>query len=253
MEIFLKKAVLFLHAFPLNSKMYKYQFDFLKENGIPFMSIDYPGFGETPVFNTFKDIKQYTDYIVSKLYENNIKEIVAVGDSMGGYIMFDMWKRHQELIKGFIFVSTRAQADTEEAKKTRMATIEKIKKEGIDFLITAMLEAQTSPSTKENINKMKELECIMREATKEGIINALIALANREDNILTLKNITVPTIVIAGKDDEKVTPPKIVKEIADGIPNAKFIELENAAHLPPFENPDDFNKVLIEFLQEIKF
>lgn len=253
MKIYSEKAVLFLHAFPLNSNMYKYQFEALEKENIPYVAIDYPGFGETPVFPTFKDIKQYTDYIVSKLYENKIKKIVAVGDSMGGYVMFEIWKRHRELAEGFVFVSTRAQADTEEAKKARMATIEKIKESGKDFLIEAMLDAQTSPATKKDSKKMKELECIMMQATEEGIINALTALANREDNREILKEINIPTIVIAGKDDEKVTPPEIVKEISDGIPNAKFYEIENAAHLPPFENQQKFNKLLIQFLKEINF
>ena len=243
--------VLFLHAFPLNSDMYKYQFEALKKEKIPYIAVDYPGFGETPVFPTFKDLKQYTDYIVSKLYEEGIEKVVPVGDSMGGYIMFDMWKRHRDLIKGFVFVSTRAEADNEEAKKARYALIERIKKEGKDFLIEIMLEAQTSPATKQDPKKMEELKCIMNKATEEGIINALIALANREDNTQILKDINVPTIVIAGKDDEKVTPPEIVKKIADGIPGAKFYEIENAAHLPPFENPEAFNKILIQFLKSL--
>ena len=244
-------AVLFLHAFPLNSDMYTEQFKALKKEGITYVAVDYHGFGKTPLFPTFKDLKQYTDYIVSKLFENGIEQVVPVGDSMGGYIMFDMWKRHREIIKGFVFVSTRAEADTEEARKNRMLTIERIKKEGIDFLIKFMLEAQTSPNTKKNTEKMKNLECIMRKATPEGVINALIALANREDFTDILKDISVPTLVIAGKDDEKVTPPSVVKKIAEGIPNSKFIEIENSAHLPPFENPEKFNEILIKFLNSI--
>ncbi|RMA97251.1 alpha/beta fold hydrolase [Hydrogenothermus marinus] len=253
MKISAQKAVLFLHAFPLNSDMYKYQFEALNKEGISYIAVDYPGFGNTPVFDTFQDLRQYTDYIVSKLYEAGIKKVVPVGDSMGGYIMFDMWRRHRKLIEGFVFVSTRAESDTQEQKKVRQATIERVKEEGIDFLIEAMLEVQTSPATKKDDKKMKELECIMRKATKQGIINAITSLANRENNLPILKEIDVPTIVIAGKDDEKVTPPEIVKIIADGIKGSKYQEIENAAHLPPFENPEKFNEILINFLKEIGF
>ena len=243
-------AVLFLHAFPLNKNMYEGQFKALKEEGIPFLAVDYPGFGNTPVFKTFKSLNQYTDYIVSKVYEAGINQVIAVGDSMGGYIMFDMFKRHREILKGLVFVSTRAEADTEEAKQGRFATIEKVKKEGKNFLIDIMLEAQTAPATKQNKEKMEKLKCLMLQATEEGIINALTAMAYREDNTGILKDINLPTIVVAGKDDEKVTPPEIVKKIADGIPNAKFYEIENSAHLPPFENPEEFNKILINFVKE---
>ena len=243
-------TVLFLHAFPVNKNMYEGQFEALKKENIPFIGMDYPGFGNTPVFRTFKSLNQYTDYIVSKIYEEGIDKVIAVGDSMGGYIMFDMFKRHKEILKGLVFVSTRAEADTEEAKQARFATIEKVKKEGKDFLIEAMIEAQTAPSTKQDKTKMEKLKCLMLQATEEGIINALTAMAHREDNTSILKEIDIPTIVIAGKDDEKVTPPEVVKKIANGIPNAKFYEIPDSAHLPPFENPKKLNEILIRFIKE---
>ncbi len=244
-------AVLFLHAFPLNKNMYKYQFEAFEKEGIPFFAVDYPGFGENPLPVKPLTMAQITDYIVSKLNEYGIKKVIPIGDSMGGYIMFELWRNYKELINGFVFVSTRAEADTEEAKKARYATIERIKKEGKNFLIEFMLDAQPSPSTKQNKQKMEQLKCMMEEASEDGIIKALIALAERNDNTDLLKTIDVPTLVIAGKDDEKVTPPEIVKPIADGIPNAEFYIVSNAGHLPPFENPEEFNNIIIPFLKKL--
>ncbi len=251
MKVSIPSTVLFLHAFPLNSKMYQFQFKALEENNIPYIAVDYFGFGSKDNFPTDYSIETLTDTIVSELTNLGVKKVIPVGDSMGGYIMFDLWRRYRELINGLVFVSTRAEADTEEGKKGRYATIERIKKEGKNFLIEFMLDAQVSPKTKKNKEKMKLLECIMNEATEEGIIKALKALAGRKDNRDLLNSINVPTLVIAGEDDEKITPPKVVKQIADGIPNAKFITIPNSAHLPPFENPDEFNKVLIQFIKEI--
>ena len=91
----------------------------------------------------------------------------------------------------------------------------------------------------------------MERATKEGIIKTLKALAERRDNTDLLPTIDVPTLVIAGKDDEKVTPPQVVKKIADGIKGAKYYELEDSAHLPPFENPKKFNEIVIPFVKEV--
>ena len=250
MRVYQPAAVLFLHAFPLNKNMYKYQFEAFEKESIPYVALDYPGFGEERNWPTDYSISQLTDYIVGKLNSLGIKKVIPIGDSMGGYIMFDLWRRYKELVSGFIFVSTRAEADTEEAKKARFATIERVKKEGKDFLIEFMLDAQTSPKTKENNKKMEELKCIMNEATEEGIVKALKALAERPDNREILKDITAPTLVIAGKDDEKVTPPEIVKGISDGIEGSLFIEIPDSAHLPPFENPEEFNKVVIPFIKE---
>ncbi len=250
MRIYQPAAVLFLHAFPLNKEMYKYQFEAFEKEGIPYVAVDYPGFGNERNWPADYSISQLTDYIVGKLNNLGIKRVIPIGDSMGGYIMFELWRKYRELITGFIFVATRAEADTEEAKKARFATIERVKKEGKDFLIEFMLDAQTSPKTKENSKRMEELKCIMNMATEEGIVKALKALAERPDNRELLKDIDVPTLVIAGKDDEKVTPPEIVKGISDGIKGSIFVEIPNSAHLPPFENPEEFNKIVIPFVKE---
>ncbi len=251
MRVFVEKAVLFLHAFPLNSKMFCDQFKALEKEGIPYIAVDYPGFGNERNFLSDYTIETLTDLILGKIKDLGIKKVIPVGDSMGGYIMFDMWRRYNEIVDGFVFVSTRAEADTEEAKKGRYATIDRIKKEGKDFLIDFMLEAQTSPSTKKDSQKMEKLRCIMNEATEEGIIKALKALADRSDNTGILPSINVPALVVAGTDDEKVTPPDIVKNIADGIKGSEFVVLPDSAHLPPFENPDGFNRVLIEFIKNV--
>ncbi len=249
MKVFINRPVLFLHAFPLNSEMYCYQFEALEKEEIPYIAVDYPGFGKERNFPSDYTIETLTDVIIGKVKDLGIGKLILVGDSMGGYIMFDIWRRYPEIVDRLVFVSTRAEADTKEAKQSRYATIEKIQKEGKDFLIDFMLEAQTSPATKKHTQKMEKLKCMMAQATEEGIIKALKALADRPDNTGLLPSINVPTLVVAGKDDEKVTPPEVVKKIADNIPGAQFVEIENAAHLPPFENQEKFNEILIEFIK----
>jgi len=251
MKAYIPSAVLFLHAFPLNKNMYIYQFKEFERKGIPYIAVDYFGFGEERNFPSDYTLEQLTDHIVNILRKAGIKSVIPIGDSMGGYIMFDMWRRYNDIVRGFIFVSTRAEADTPEAKKTRYETIERVKREGKDFLIDLMLDVQTSPHTKKNPEKMEVLKCIMEEATDEGIIKALKAMAERKDNTDLLHSISVPTLVIAGEDDEKVTPPSVVKKIADGIPSAKFLVIPKSAHLPPFENPSEFNNIVIPFVEEL--
>jgi len=252
MRIFQPKAVLFLHAFPLNSNMFQYQFEALKKANLPFVAIDYPGFGRGPEpINEDPPFEVYTDYIVWKLKELGIKKVIPVGVSMGGYIMFDMFKRYRDMIDGLVFVATRAEADDEERKKQRYQLAEKVLKEGKEFLIEAMLEAQTSPATKKDKRKMEKLRCIMEEATELGIAAALRAMAKRPDYTSLLKEMDVPTLVVAGADDEKVTPPQVVKRICDESNCSLFVEIPNAAHLPPFENPESFNEKVINWIRHV--
>jgi 3-oxoadipate enol-lactonase len=251
-KIFFPKAVLFLHAFPLNKRMFLHQFEALERENIPYVAVDYPGFGAAPPpLEEDPPFEVYTNYIVWKLRELGVKKIIPVGVSMGGYIAFDLFKRFRDMIDGMILVSTRAEADDEERKKQRYELAEKVLKEGKDFLIEAMLDAQTSPATKKDPKKMELLRCIMSEATEEGIAAALRAMAKRPDYTPLLKEMDVPTLVIAGKDDTKVTPPEVVKKICDNSNCSLYLEVPNAAHLPPFENPEFFNEKVIPWLRNV--
>ena len=251
MRISVPQAVLFLHAFPLSSEMYLHQFRALEEKKIPYLAPDYPGFGNSPNLIGEVTIERLTDHIVGRLTELGVKKVIAVGDSMGGYIIFDLFRRYREILLGLVFVSTRAEGETQEGKRARYNLIGRVKEEGKGFLIEMMLENQTSPATKRDPSRINHLRCIMEKATEEGIIKTLKALAERRDSTDLLESIDLPTLVVAGKDDEKVTPPGVVKRIADGIKGSTYVELENSAHLPPFENPEGFNKILLEFTARI--
>ncbi|RTZ68639.1 MAG: alpha/beta hydrolase [Aquificaceae bacterium] len=251
-KLFAPKAVLFLHAFPLNKKMFVHQFKALEEANIPYIAIDYPGFGDAPLpISDDPPFEFYTDYIVQKLSELGIKKVIPIGVSMGGYIMFDLFKRYRELIDGLIFVATRAEEDPPERKKQRYELAQKVLNEGKDFLIDAMLDAQTSPATKKDGRKMEQLRCIMEEATPEGIASALRGMAKRPDYTHLLKELDVPTLVVAGADDTKVTPPEVVKRICDESNCSLYLEVPNSAHLPPFENPQFFNEKVIPWLRNV--
>jgi pimeloyl-ACP methyl ester carboxylesterase len=251
MRLYVGRAVLFLHAFPVSSELYTEQFKVLEEEGIPYVALDYPGFGGEPPLPGDLTLERLTDWVVSRLTALGVREVIPVGDSMGGYIIFDMVRRYRDLIRAAVFVATRAEADTEEAKLQRYKTIERVKAEGTGFLIDLMLENQSSPATKRDEGKMRRLRCMMERATPEGVRKTLKALAERRDNTDLLGSIDFPVLVVAGKDDRNVTPPSVVRRIAEGIRGSRYLELENSAHLPPFENPDAFNRALLEFLREV--
>ena len=251
MKVHIPKSVLFLHAFPLSKEMFRHQFRALEEEGIPYIALDYPGFGEEPPYPGEVSVETLTDYVVSKINAFGVRKVIPVGDSMGGYIMFDLWRRYKDLVGGFVFVATRAEGETSEGKKARYNLIGRVKEEGTAFLIDTMIENQTSPKTKEDQEKIRQLRCMMEKATPEVVVKTLRALAERKDSTDLLPTISVPTLVVAGADDDKVTPPEVVRKIAEGIKGSEYVEIENSAHLPPFENPEAFNGKLLNFLRGV--
>jgi 3-oxoadipate enol-lactonase len=63
-----------------------------------------------------------------------------------------------------------------------------------------------------------------------------------------LHRITVPTLVLCG-DGDTGTPPAGNRRIAELIPGARYIELENARHTPMVEYPELFAGILLDWLE----
>jgi 3-oxoadipate enol-lactonase len=66
-----------------------------------------------------------------------------------------------------------------------------------------------------------------------------------------LGRIKAPTMVIVGEQD-LLTPPWVAREVADGIPGARFelVTGDGSSHVLPLERPDDFNQLVMQFLAE---
>ena len=231
------KNIIFLHAFPLNSKMWKYQAENLREFNI--YLVDYQ--------NLLKEnLKDFADFVYQFLNENKIKRAIFVGLSMGGYIIFQMVRYYKNFIEGIVLANTRASADSLELRNKRFELIKRIENEGIEFLIDEYLEKFLK-----NRNKEKEemIRNMILEAKKESLISSLKALANRESSIEILKEIEVPTLIISSTDDT-LTTIEDAKIMNKYIKNSKLIIFENCAHLSNLEYPEKFNNVIRDFIYE---
>ena len=69
------------------------------------------------------------------------------------------------------------------------------------------------------------------------------------DSLDRLDAISAPTLVIVGEQD-LLTPPWIAREVADAIPGSQFevISGDGSSHVVPIERPDDFNRLVSDFL-----
>src|SRR5262249_41379506 len=61
----------------------------------------------------------------------------------------------------------------------------------------------------------------------------------------------IPVLAITGTDDA-LFPPKLITESIERIPGARVVEIADAGHSPYFERPDEYNRVLLEFLAGVE-
>lgn len=64
-----------------------------------------------------------------------------------------------------------------------------------------------------------------------------------------LDRISQPTLVISG-DEDKVVPVEDSQKIAEFIEDANLVLIEDCGHMPHEEKPDEFIKIVDEWLLE---
>ncbi len=238
-----------IHAFPLNREMWKHQLSGL-EDTIQVIAPDMPGFGESEPLTESPGMSAYVRSLLSWLDEQDIKQAIFAGCSMGGYILFELWRIAPERVKGLILCDTRAEADAPEMRENRLLTIQQVLEDGPIALANAMPPKLVSSATlKKQPELMEKLkQAILNNPTK-GIANALQALADRPDSTNDLSSINIPVQILVGEDDQ-LTPPDLAKSMHGKIPNSHLGIIKDAGHLSPLEQPEQANTIIRTFLLE---
>ena len=78
----------------------------------------------------------------------------------------------------------------------------------------------------------------------------MLAMLGRNDTTEYLSKIKIPALVICGEFDA-LTPPTVMKPLAEIINGAEFVVIKNSGHMSPIENPKDVNEVITKFLARL--
>ncbi|TMA92315.1 MAG: alpha/beta hydrolase [Deltaproteobacteria bacterium] len=112
------QAILMLHAFPLNSRMWEPQLDALAASA-RLLAPDLPGFGLSPAPTTAPSLDDYARQVIAVLDTLAVSRVVVVGLSMGGYLAFRLLTELGPRLVGLVLADTRATPDTEAGAAAR--------------------------------------------------------------------------------------------------------------------------------------
>ena len=163
------------------------------------------------------------------------------GVSLGGAI--GQWLGvHSDRLESLAVLATAAKFPNPSSWPERAATV---REKGTEAMVasrpgTWYVEdfARRDPDGAERLLDM------LRATSAEGYAACCVAIGGH-DVRADLPSISVPTLAVAGADDP-ATPPSSLREIADGIPGARYAEVANSAHLLNVERPDEVNALLAE-------
>lgn len=240
--------VVFVHGFPFQREVWRAQVDFLKASR-RVVAPDLRGFGESQAAPDAVSMERFADDVHGLLASLRTGPAVLIGHSMGGYVALAFASRYPRMLAGLALVATRAVKDTPEAAAARRATAEKVRAEGPRIVVEAMAPKMLSPGNADAA-MLAAVRGFMSPLTREGVIGALLGMAERRDATGTLGRIDVPTLVVTGADDVLI-PPAESERMARAIPRARLEILPDAGHLVSYEREAEFNRLLAEWLAPI--
>jgi pimeloyl-ACP methyl ester carboxylesterase len=162
-------------------------------------------------------------------------EVAVVGVSMGGYCALALARRSPERVRGLFLIGSRPDADSEERRAGRAATIELIRDEGPDSLWETMLPKLFADPSKADPR-------LMHRDTEE-LVGAVEAIRDREDNTGTARSLGDRVRFVVGDADPFVS--------AEELSGFDVHELAGAGHVASIERPDEVNELLRDFLSRV--
>lgn len=235
-----------LPAFPLDSGMYAGVAHHL---GTPLITLDLPGFGGTAVPQGDPSLDVYADAVASELDRIGHPRVVLGGTSMGGYTAMAFCRRHADRVVGLALIDTKASADTEAASAGRREMAEQMEQTGsIDPLLESVfpkLLGSTTTDTRPEV--VIQVQGWVRGAPPAAAAYAQRAMAVRPDAWGTLRQMSVPAVVVVGEEDV-LSPPADAVEMAEALPDSRLVQIPAVGHLSPVEAPREVAVALAELL-----
>lgn len=241
--------LVFVHAFPLSRKMWDGVKPALFKN-FQFISVDLPGFGETPLSSNTSTMEFMAREIIATLDSLGVKDkFVATGVSMGGYVLLQLARLFPERLRGLGLVSTRAGADTPEGREKRFQTIDMVQKSGTGPLAEKMMpQLFGKTSLDAQLPIISEVKGWIQKTAPDTVCAALRGMAERPDSTPYLGQIRVPTLVLSGQEDIFIKTAEM-EAMAKAIPGSEFHAVEGAGHLLPNEKQGVFTDHFLKFLK----
>ncbi len=242
--------ILFIHGFPFDRTVWRHQLAGLSR--WKRIAPDLRGAGASSAPADGYSVARYADDIVQVLDALGLERAVVCGLSLGGYVLFELLRRHPGRVRAAVFCSSKAAADSAEARRGRDEMAALAEREGsravAERLLPQLLAAATFAAQPDVVAHVREM---IERTPVPGLVGALRALRDRPDSTSMLGAIGVPSLVVAGQDD-KIAPADGLRAMAEAIPSARFAVIPAAGHLAPLEQPLATSRALADFLDGLR-
>jgi pimeloyl-ACP methyl ester carboxylesterase len=149
---------------------------------------------------------------------------------MGGYIALAFVRLFPKRVRGLGLVASQVVADTEERKQGRYKSAAEVAEHGIGSVVE-MMTTKFTPDEKLQAYARQSME----RQQPAAYIGALKAMAERVDSTPLLSTFNFPVVIVHG-DADALVPIDRAREVKAALPQAHFVEIGGAGHMPMMED-----------------
>ncbi len=212
---------------------------------------DLRGHGESGVGEGPATMEKHAADIVRVLDDANIGRAPMLGVSIGGYALFEFWRKHRGRVAALGLCNTKAPADTPEGRAGRLQAANEVLERGTEPFFESMIPKLTAKTTREMRPDLVEGALrMMRKMSPDGVAQVQRGMAARPDSVDTLKTINVPTLLITGEED-LMTGANEAELMRRHIAGSQMSVIPKAAHYAAWEQPEAVGRILRQFLDGI--
>ncbi len=185
----------------------------------------------------------YVNYVERFVAYKNYDKVIVLGNSLGGHIALIYALANQDKIRGVVLTGSSGLFES--------AMGDSYPKRGDYDYIKKKAELTFYDPKFASKELVDELFDIVNDRNKVIRVLATAKSAIRQNLAEEVSKITAPTLLIWGNNDT-ITPPFVGEEFHKLIPNSQLFFIDKCGHAPMMEQPEEFNRYLGKFLNEIK-
>jgi 3-oxoadipate enol-lactonase len=197
-------------------------------------------------------MEKHAGDIVRVMDDADIGRAPLVGVSIGGYALFEFWRRDPGRVAALGLFNTKAPADSSEARAGRLQAASDVLEGGTEPFFESMIARLLGKSTRETRPDLVDGALrMMRKMSPEDVAQVQRGMAERPDSVGTLKTIHVPTLLVTG-DEDILTGSNEAELMRQHISGSQLRVIPKAGHYSPWEQPEQAGKLLRQFLERLQ-
>jgi pimeloyl-ACP methyl ester carboxylesterase len=239
--------VVLLHPFPANHEFWQPVTQTLATH-YRLILPDLRGHGESGVGEGPATMEKHAADIARVMDDADIGRAPLIGVSIGGYVLFEFWRKNRGRVAALGLCNTKAPADNAEARAGRLQAANDVLERGTEPFFESMIPRLLGRTTRETRPDLVDGALrMMRQMSPADVAQVQRGMAERPDSVETLKTINVPTLLVTGEEDIS-TGVNEAELMHQHIAGSQLKVIPKAGHYSPWERSDSASILLRQFL-----